>query len=140
MASRRESRTCAAQNDALMEFENFKKKYLLVNKHVTKLNSTLSVRIEELNAQISKLQVENLRLRGANLNLVAQLKREREGKGRNAHTTALVDAATAEALRQLAIIRDVILAPMQSPHASPQSIPTPPSSSPTTAPIRITGP
>ncbi|KAG8709092.1 hypothetical protein FRC08_018540 [Ceratobasidium sp. 394] len=140
MASRRESRTYVAQNDALMEFENFKKKYLLVNKHVTKLNSTLSVRIEELNAQISKLQVENLRLRGANLNLVAQLKREREGKGRNAHATALLDAATAEALRQLAIIRDAILAPTQSPHASPQSIPTPPSSSPTTAPTRITGP
>ncbi|KAG8731089.1 hypothetical protein FRC10_002044 [Ceratobasidium sp. 414] len=138
MASRRESRTYAAQNDALMEFENFKKKYLLVNKHVTKLNSTLSVRIEELNAQISKLQVENLRLRGANLNLVGQLKREREGKGRNAHTTSLVDAATAEALRQLTIIRDAILAP--SPQSSPQSIPTPPSSSPTTAPTRITGP
>ncbi|KAG9089128.1 hypothetical protein FRC07_012398, partial [Ceratobasidium sp. 392] len=140
MASRRESRTYAAQNDALMEFENFKKKYLLVNKHVTKLNSTLSVRIEELNAQVSKLQVENLRLRGANLNLVAQLKREREGKGRDPRTVAVVDAATTEALRQLAIIRDAILAPTHSSHASPQSIPTPPSSSPTTAPIRITGP
>ncbi|KAG8722940.1 hypothetical protein FRC09_005465 [Ceratobasidium sp. 395] len=141
MASRRESRTYAAQNDALTEFENFKKKYLLVNKHVTKLNSTLSVRIEELNAQISKLQVENLRLRGANLNLVAQLKRERQGKGRNTCATAVIDAATTEALRQLAIIRDTILAPStQSSHASPQSIPTPPSSSPTSAPTRITGP
>ncbi|KAG8724360.1 hypothetical protein FRC09_019638 [Ceratobasidium sp. 395] len=141
MASRRESRTYAAQNDALTEFENFKKKYLLVNKHVTKLNSTLSVRIEELNAQISKLQVENLRLRGANLNLVAQLKRERQGKGRNTYATAVIDTATVEALRQLAIIRDAILAPStQSSHASPQSIPTPPSSSPTSAPTRITGP
>ncbi|QRV86918.1 hypothetical protein RhiJN_14936 [Ceratobasidium sp. AG-Ba] len=140
MASRRESRTCAAQNDALMEFENFKKKYLLVNKHVTKLNSTLSVRIEELNGQISKLQVENLRLRSANLSLAAQLKRERGGKGRDARTAALIDTATAEALRQLNIIRDAILTGSRSPASSPHSIPTPQSSSPATAPTRITGP
>ena len=43
-----------------------------------RLNSTLSVRIEELNAQISTLYVENLRLRASEIALAAQLKRERE--------------------------------------------------------------
>ncbi|KAH9483493.1 hypothetical protein JR316_0002961 [Psilocybe cubensis] len=78
--SRRESRSSlgARQNDALVEFENFKKKFLLANKHITKLNSTLSVRIEELNAQISTLYVENLRLRASEIALTAQLKKERE--------------------------------------------------------------
>ncbi|KAF8162655.1 hypothetical protein B0H34DRAFT_794454 [Crassisporium funariophilum] len=79
--SRRESRAsmgAARQNDALFEFENFKKKFLLANKHITKLNSTLSVRIEELNAQVSTLYVENLRLRASEIALAAQLKRERE--------------------------------------------------------------
>ncbi|KAF8595805.1 hypothetical protein BDV93DRAFT_528425 [Ceratobasidium sp. AG-I] len=140
MASRRESRMYAAQNDALLEFENFKKKYLLVNKHVTKLNSTLSIRIEELNVQLSKLQVENLRLRTANISLAAQVKRERNGKGRDPRTVALVEAATAEALRQLTAIRNAILPSAQPSPQSPHSIPTPPSSSPTTAPIRISGP
>jgi hypothetical protein len=73
-----------------------KKKFLLANKHITKyekficlkcqtlayvtsrLNSTLSVRIEELNAQISMLYVENLRLRASEIALASQLKRERE--------------------------------------------------------------
>ncbi|KAJ3502638.1 hypothetical protein NLJ89_g8794 [Agrocybe chaxingu] len=78
--SRRESRSSlgARQNDALFEFESFKKKFLLANKHITKLNSTLSVRIEELNAQISTLYVENLRLRASEIALASQLKRERE--------------------------------------------------------------
>ncbi|KAH7317513.1 hypothetical protein B0J17DRAFT_724353 [Rhizoctonia solani] len=140
MASRRENRMAAAQNDALMEFENFKKKYLLVNKHVTKLNSTLSVRIEELNDQISKLQFENLRLRNSNISLVGQLKREKELKGRGSDpkTAALIDAATTEALRQLTVIRDAIAnAANSKPSSSPHSIPTPPSTSPTG---RITGP
>jgi hypothetical protein len=66
------------QNDALFEFENFKKKFLLANKHITKLNSTLSVRIEELNAQISALHVENLRLRASEIALGLQLKKEKE--------------------------------------------------------------
>jgi hypothetical protein len=43
-----------------------------------RLNSTLSVRIEELNAQISTLYVENLRLRASEIALSAQLKKERE--------------------------------------------------------------
>lgn len=66
------------QSDALFEFENFKKKFLLANKHITKLNSTLSLRIEELNAQISALHVENLRLRASEIALGLQLKKERE--------------------------------------------------------------
>lgn len=43
-----------------------------------RLNSTLSVRIEELNAHISTLYVENLRLRASEIALASQLKRERE--------------------------------------------------------------
>ncbi|KAI0255177.1 hypothetical protein BJV78DRAFT_1358803 [Lactifluus subvellereus] len=78
--SRRESRVSIneRQNDALFEFENFKKKFLLANKHITKLNSTLSLRIEELNAQISALHVENLRLRASEIALGSQLKKEKE--------------------------------------------------------------
>ncbi|KAK7040323.1 hypothetical protein VNI00_009791 [Paramarasmius palmivorus] len=78
--SRRESRNSfdARNNDTLFEFESFKKKFLLANKHITKLNSTLSVRIEELNAQISMLYTENLRLRASEIALAAELKRERE--------------------------------------------------------------
>lgn len=74
-----------------------KKKFLLANKHITKyeyliwisaflnrlilnhrLNSTLILRIEELNAEISTLQVENLRLRASQISLLSQLQRERE--------------------------------------------------------------
>ncbi|KAG6375863.1 hypothetical protein JVT61DRAFT_2726 [Boletus reticuloceps] len=78
--SRRDSRASlnARQNDALTEFENFKKKFLLANKHITKLNSTLSVRIEELQTEISTLYVENLRLRASEIALAAQLKKEQE--------------------------------------------------------------
>lgn len=43
-----------------------------------RLNSTLSVRIEDLNAQISALHVENLRLRASEIALGSQLKKERE--------------------------------------------------------------
>lgn len=43
-----------------------------------RLNSSLAMRIEELNAQISTLYTENLRLRASEINLAAQLKRERE--------------------------------------------------------------
>ncbi|THV06880.1 hypothetical protein K435DRAFT_825720 [Dendrothele bispora CBS 962.96] len=77
--SRRESRTSldARQNDALFEFENFKKKFLLANKHITKLNSTLSVRIEEQNARISFLETENLRLLAEKNTVALELKRER---------------------------------------------------------------
>ncbi|KAK0493305.1 hypothetical protein EDD18DRAFT_1179426 [Armillaria luteobubalina] len=82
--SRRESRVSmgARQNDALFEFENFKKKFLQANKQITKLNSTMSVRIEELNAQISTLYNENLRLRASEIALSTELKREREKSGK----------------------------------------------------------
>ena len=43
-----------------------------------RLNSTLSVKIEELNAQISALNVENLRLRSTEIALSAQLRREKD--------------------------------------------------------------
>ncbi|THH26753.1 hypothetical protein EUX98_g7442 [Antrodiella citrinella] len=102
--SRRQSRisTEARQNDTLLEFENFKKKFLLANKHITKLNSTLSVRIEELNAQISTLHVENLRLRASEIALVAQLKKERE-KSRKVMTDA--EAAVHNFMKHLGYIR-----------------------------------
>lgn len=50
-----------------------------------RLNSTLSVRIEELNAQISELYVENLRLRSSEISLAAQLYREKEKSRRLMH-------------------------------------------------------
>jgi hypothetical protein len=102
--SRRDSRLSlnVRQNDALSEFENFKKKFLLANKHITKLNSTLSVRIEELNAQISTLYVENLRLRASEIALAAQLKKEQE-KSRKIMADA--DAATANLVKHLTFLR-----------------------------------
>ncbi|GBE82871.1 hypothetical protein SCP_0412580 [Sparassis crispa] len=102
--SRRQSRVSidARQNDTLLEFENFKKKFLLANKHITKLNSTLSVRIEELNAQISTLYVENLRLRASEIALTSQLKRERE---RSRKIIADTEAATHSLLKHLGHIR-----------------------------------
>lgn len=44
----------------------------------SRLNSTLSVKIEELNAHISALNVENLRLRSSEIALSAQLRREKD--------------------------------------------------------------
>ncbi|KAG8830627.1 hypothetical protein FRC17_004604 [Serendipita sp. 399] len=77
--SRRESRSSlgARQSNALEEFENFKKKYLLVNKHIAKLNSSLNVRIEELLSQIAALNIENLRLKTSELNLARKLEDEK---------------------------------------------------------------
>ncbi|KAF7314964.1 hypothetical protein MIND_00010500 [Mycena indigotica] len=118
--SRRESRVSmgARQNDALVEFENFKKKFLLANKHITKLNSTLSMKIEELNTEISTLYAENLRLRASEITLTTELKRERE-KSRK----ILFDAQTAAHTlsSQLAAMRDIYNIPLT---ASPT--PTPP--------------
>ncbi|KAF8802998.1 hypothetical protein BYT27DRAFT_6747755 [Phlegmacium glaucopus] len=79
-----------------------KKKFLLANKHITKLNSTLSVRIEELNAQISTLYVENLRLRASEIALTAQLKRERE-KSRKVMADA--EAASQNLTKHLTYLR-----------------------------------
>ncbi|TFK35465.1 hypothetical protein BDQ12DRAFT_688188 [Crucibulum laeve] len=134
--SRRESRVSmgARQNDALFEFENFKKKFLLANKHITKLNSTLSVRIEELNAQISTLYVENLRLRASEIALAAQLKRERE-KSRKIMADA--EAATLNLTKHLSYLRQSfnILPGSPSPPSPPSpQAQRPPPSNPNTSP------
>ncbi|KAL0568665.1 hypothetical protein V5O48_013317 [Marasmius crinis-equi] len=120
--SRRESRASldARQNDALFEFENFKKKFLLANKHITKLNSTLSVRIEELNAQISTLYTENLRLRASEIALAAQLKREREKSRR---IIAETEVAALGLTKHLSFLRQAFNIAEQAPQ-SPS--PTPP--------------
>ncbi|KAG6872690.1 hypothetical protein C0995_007572 [Termitomyces sp. Mi166 len=122
--SRRESRVSmgARQNDALFEFENFKKKFLLANKHITKLNSTLSVRIEELNAEISKLYVENLKLKASEIALAAQLKRERE---KSRKVMAEAEVATLNLTKHLAYLRQTFniptAPPMPVPHPSPRA-------------------
>ncbi|KAG6827311.1 hypothetical protein H0H92_012359 [Tricholoma furcatifolium] len=120
--SRRESRVSmgARQNDALLEFENFKKKFLLANKHITKLNSTLSTRIEELNAQISSLYVENLRLRASEIALAAQLKRERE---KSRKIMAEAEAATLNLTKHLGYLRQSFNISAAAP--SPASPPSP---------------
>ncbi|KAL1947122.1 hypothetical protein VTO73DRAFT_14083 [Trametes versicolor] len=102
--SRRQSRVSidTRQNDTLLEFENFKKKFLLANKHITKLNSTLSARIEELNAQISTLYVENLRLRASEIALCSQLKKEKEKSRKILSDT---ETATHTLMKQLGLIR-----------------------------------
>ncbi|KAI0668297.1 hypothetical protein C8Q78DRAFT_980237 [Trametes maxima] len=102
--SRRQSRVSieSRQNDTLLEFENFKKKFLLANKHITKLNSTLSARIEELNAQISTLYVENLRLRASEIALSSQLKKEKE---KSRKILADTEIATHTLMKQLGLIR-----------------------------------
>lgn len=142
-SSRRESRASlgSRQNDALFEFENFKKKFLLANKHITKLNSTLSVRIEELNAQISTLYVENLKLRASEIALEAQLKRERE-KSRKVMADA--EAASLNLSKQLSYLRQTFnigLTPATpptppSPRVTKRPQPPPPTS-PTTQGTRI---
>ncbi|KAJ3903012.1 hypothetical protein F5879DRAFT_1039652 [Lentinula edodes] len=121
--SRRESRVSisARQNDALFEFENFKKKFLLANKHITKLNSTLSVRIEELNAQISTLYTENLRLRASEINLAAQLKRERE---KSRKIIAETEAAALGLTKHLSFLRQAFCITEEA--SSSSSSPTPP--------------
>ncbi|KAF9445767.1 hypothetical protein P691DRAFT_762207 [Macrolepiota fuliginosa MF-IS2] len=116
--SRRDSRASIGvrQADALAEYENLKKKFLLANKHITKLNSTLSLRIEELNAEITVLQVENLRLRQSEISLLAQLKRERE-KSRKIMVDA--ETATLSLTKHLGYLRQSLNINME---------PTPPSS------------
>ncbi|KAJ8481018.1 hypothetical protein ONZ45_g15454 [Pleurotus djamor] len=125
--SRRDARVSlgARQNDALVEFESFKKKFLLANKHITKLNSTLSVRIEELNAQISTLYVENLRLRASEIALTAQLKRE---KAKSSKVIAEAEAATQSLTKHLNYLRHTLNIPQLSPPSSKEVSPanTPP--------------
>ncbi|ESK89107.1 hypothetical protein Moror_5280 [Moniliophthora roreri MCA 2997] len=119
--SRRESRNSldARQNDALFEFENFKKKFLLANKHITKLNSTLSVRIEELNAQISMLYTENLRLRASEIALAAELKREREKSRQILKQTELAAIYLTKHLTSLRQDFNISERPPQSPSPTP---------------------
>ncbi|KAL5636335.1 hypothetical protein ACGC1H_004971 [Rhizoctonia solani] len=69
------------------------------------------------------------------MSLVARLKRESKGRGSDPKTVAVIDAATAEALRQLNVIREALV--NAKPCSPSHSIPTPPSTSP---PSRITGP
>lgn len=118
--SRRESRVSIniRQNDALLEFENFKKRFLLANKHITKLNSTLSVKIEDLNAQISALNVENLRLRSSEIALSAQLRRE---KDKSRSIMADTEAAVMTLMSQLGFLRESHKVPAgkRTPKASP---------------------
>ncbi|KAG6878812.1 hypothetical protein C0992_007525 [Termitomyces sp. T32_za158] len=144
----------ARQNDALFEFENcesscpsvrctpdvvvaVKKKFLLANKHITKLNSTLSVRIEELNAEISKLYVENLKLKASEITLVAQLKRERE---KSCKVIAEAEAATHNLTKHLGYLRQTLniptisslqeLPPVPRARKPPSTVNTDPGSSP----------
>nr|GAT43739.1 predicted protein [Mycena chlorophos] len=108
----------ARQTDTLLEFENFKKKFLLANKHITKLNSNLSMKIEELNTEISTLYSENLRLRASEIALTTELRRERE-KSRKILSDA--EAAAHVLTIQLATLRETYHVPVL---ASPT--PTPP--------------
>ncbi|KLO19592.1 hypothetical protein SCHPADRAFT_898540 [Schizopora paradoxa] len=102
--SRRDSRVhiSVRQNDTLQEFQNFKKSFLVANKQITKQNSSLSAKIEELNAHISSLYVENLRLRASEIALSSQLKREKE---KCQKIMADAEAATMNLLKHLGIIR-----------------------------------
>jgi hypothetical protein len=79
--SRRESRNSTGGRSStgtgsLEEFENFKKKYLLVNKHIAKLNSSLNIRVEDLMSQIKLLNMEIMGLRSSEMTLRKQLKEE----------------------------------------------------------------
>ncbi|KAG6334031.1 hypothetical protein ID866_5062 [Astraeus odoratus] len=121
--SRRDSKVSlnTRQNDALTEFENFKKKFLLANKHITKLNSTLSVRIEELQAQISTLYVENLRLRASEIALAAQLKKEQE---KSRKILADAEAATSNLSKHLGLLRQsFVVSAGPSPRLETKSVP-----------------
>ncbi|KAG9318009.1 hypothetical protein JVU11DRAFT_72 [Chiua virens] len=121
--SRRDSRASlnVRQNDALTEFENFKKRFLLANKHITKLNSTLSVRIEELQSEISTLYVENLRLRASEIALATQLKKEQE---KSRKVLAGAEAATSNLSKHLAFLRQSLNITHGAP--SPTLDPKPP--------------
>ncbi|TEB28371.1 hypothetical protein FA13DRAFT_1794101 [Coprinellus micaceus] len=121
--SKRESRvsTGARQTDALYEFEAFKKKFLLANKHITKLNSTLSVRVEELQHEIQQLQLENLRLRTSEVQLASELKRERE-KSRRIMQDAETAAATLQ--KHLGCLRSSLEIPRGGP-STPPAAPSP---------------
>ncbi|KAJ3710623.1 hypothetical protein DFJ43DRAFT_1162083 [Lentinula guzmanii] len=98
--SKRESRVSmnARQNDALFEFENFKKKFLLANKHITKEYSSSA----------------------SEINLAAQLKRERE---KSRKVIAETEAAALGLTKHLSFLRQAFCILEQAPSSS--SSPTP---------------
>ncbi|KAL5490597.1 hypothetical protein ACEPAI_5431 [Sanghuangporus weigelae] len=112
------------QNDTLAEFENFKKKFLFANKQITKQNCSLSMKIEELNAHISSLYVENLRLRASEIALQSQLKRE---KVRSHKIMADAEAAVFNLLKHFGIIRESYNVPTERPHSPKDTMDSPPS-------------
>ncbi|KAH8117657.1 hypothetical protein DFH11DRAFT_1038435 [Phellopilus nigrolimitatus] len=122
--SRRDSRVhiSVRQNDTLLEFENFKKKFLFANKQITKQNCSLSLKIEELNAHISTLYVENLRLRASEIALQSQLKRE---KHKCHKIMSDAEGATLNLLKHFGIIRQSY--DVSEPPPSPKEPGTPPS-------------
>ncbi|KAF7777724.1 hypothetical protein Agabi119p4_3796 [Agaricus bisporus var. burnettii] len=127
--SRKESRSSigARQPDALAEYENRKKRFLISNKHITKLNSELSVRVDELSTDIRNLQGENLRLRQTVISLLAQLKRERE---KSRKILADTEVATLSLTKHLSYLRhtyniSVEPTPPPSPAFPPPKKPSP---------------
>ncbi|KAF9024186.1 hypothetical protein BDZ89DRAFT_1136205 [Hymenopellis radicata] len=119
--SRRESRVSmgARQTDSVFEYDNFKKKFLAQNRQIAKLNSTLSLRVKELSAEIAQLFNENIRLRESEIALAAELKRERE-KSRK----VLYDAemAALNLTKHLGFVRETF----NIRHTSDTPSPTPP--------------
>ncbi|KDQ59957.1 hypothetical protein JAAARDRAFT_637581 [Jaapia argillacea MUCL 33604] len=92
-----------------------KKKYLGVNNHIAKINSSLGIRVEELSAEISALRVENLKLRSSGMSLrsqqtelLDQLKKERQ---RSQILFSLSETAATKLLRDLEGLR----VPVQDP-------------------------
>ncbi|KAL1746469.1 hypothetical protein HDZ31DRAFT_34126 [Schizophyllum fasciatum] len=139
--SRRESRAslnAAKQNDVLFEFENYKKKFALQNKHITKLNSTLSVRIEELTAEVSTLRAENLILRASENALKAQLRQEHD---KSRKILAQAEAAIAAQFQAVRAAMRIDPASPPPPSPKPPRAQRPPPrqypSSPTSSPLRV---
>ncbi|KAG8929702.1 hypothetical protein FRC02_005214 [Tulasnella sp. 418] len=132
--SRRDSRSSmpSRQNDALQEFESFKRKYLQVNKHIVKINSQLQVKIEELNDKIAQLTTENLTIRATAIALTQQLAKERDKNRHSVDKSAIAaaDNAAAFMIQQLETLRQSFnrvthhTSPGSSPHSGP-STPTP---------------
>ncbi|KZO89753.1 hypothetical protein CALVIDRAFT_603448 [Calocera viscosa TUFC12733] len=116
-AARRDSRIHLQlrHSDALQEQEAFRRKYLLVNKHITKLNAGLNLRVEELNTQITQLNSENIALRSKVIELTRKLAGEQASTRR---TAAEAESLTSNAIRQLASLRDAF-ATLASPIATP---------------------
>jgi len=91
---------------------------LLANKSIAKLNSTLNVRIGELNQKISSLCAENLRLQASEIALVAKLERERK-KSRKIFAEA--EVAALDLTKQLSYLRQSFNISSTSPAFIPQT-------------------